>query len=182
MLDGARQAAVEGGVKLRLCRTPLEELNVDGRYDAAYGAYSVFNYLLDEDALLQTLERLRKLVLPGGVVVLDMANYAAVYGSFKKFIIRKREGNGWSVVMRTDFKIDDVRMLWHHYETNLLKMGGRTRRWKETHTLRMWAFPELRRHLVASGFGVPHLFAEMKAEAKQVSSHASRLVMVSLRQ
>jgi hypothetical protein len=110
-----------------------------------------------------------------------MANYAAIFGSYKRVITREQRGTGWSIRRRITHRVDDANMLWYHIETNRMILGGRTKAWRETHVLRMWMFPELREHLLASGFVDMRLFTRMKAGAAEASTHVPRLVVVCIR-
>lgn len=175
MLRVAQQNANERGVKLNLRRTSLEELDVVGVFDAAYSVFSVFNYILDESGFRNTLGRLKTLIRPGGLLVVDMANYASIYDSYKKVITREKRGSGWWVKLRMAHRIDDVNMLWHSDETNSMEKDGKLRYWGETHTFRMWMFPEIKGHLLASGFAKVSLFGAMKAGTEEATTHAPRL-------
>ena len=178
MLRIAQQNANERGVKLNLRRTSLEELDIVGEFDAAYSVFSVFNYILDEAGFRNTLGRLKVLIRSGGLLVLDMANYASFYDSYKKVITKERRGNGWSVRLRMAHRIDDVNMLWQNYERNRMKKDGKLKTWRETHTFRMWTFPEIKGHLLANGFAKVRLFGRMKAGTEEATTHAPRLVIV----
>ncbi|MGD1054752.1 MAG: class I SAM-dependent methyltransferase [Nitrososphaerales archaeon] len=96
----AQRNADERGVMLRLRKTSLEKLDVVGEFDAAYSVFSVFNYILHEDQLRKTLSKLRTLILPGGLLVLDMGNFASLFGRYKKVIAKERRGRGWSIRRR----------------------------------------------------------------------------------
>lgn len=181
MLKRAKQNADAKGVRLRLFRTPLNELEVDGRYDAAYSVFSVFNYLLDEEALSKALARIRSLLRPGGVLIIDTMNYASLFGVWKREISTTRKGKGWSVHRLVSHRVDDVNMLWYHAERTRMELGGGRREWNETHVFRMWTFPELRGQFQANGFPRVRLFGELRAGAKEAKTHARRLVVVAAR-
>jgi SAM-dependent methyltransferase len=179
MLEVARQNAEAKHVKLSLFRTPLDELKITGQFDAAYSIQDPFNYVLEEEELSNSLTRLRSLLQPGGVLVVDMMNFASLYGRWKETIIKDNKGDGWSVHRRVSHRVDDVNMLWYHSTINRMELGGRTKQWKETHVLRMWTFPEFRSQLIAHGFSNIHLFGELKAGTKEATTHAHRLVTVA---
>jgi SAM-dependent methyltransferase len=181
MLERARRNADEKGVKLRLVRTPLGELKVTGRFDAAYSIQGPFNYLLEEQELSNSLARSKVLLRPGGILVVDVINFAFIYGKWKKTINTTRKGKGWSIRRRTLYRVDDVNMLWYHVETNRMDLNGRTKEWKETHVFRMWTFPELRNELIANGFSDIHLFGRLRAGTKEAKIRAPRLVIVAIR-
>lgn len=181
MLDKARQNAGERGVELHLCRTSLENLDIDGEFDAAFSAFTTLNYVLDEARLSVTLGRLKSLLRPGGVLVVDSGNFAAAFGSWKRATTKTSRGKGWSVRTHTSHRLDDVNMLWYHTDRTRMKLGRRTKEWKETRVLRMWTFPELKTQLLANGFTRVRLFGRMKAGAREAKTHARRLVIVANR-
>lgn len=74
--------------------------------------------------------------------------------------------------------MDDANLLWYHDETSRMEQGGKVKAWQETHVLRMWMFPELKEHLLASGFTSVRLFGRMKVGAEEAAAHAPRLVIV----
>src|SRR5580658_941747 len=83
MLRIARRNADKRRVKLRLVRSQLSELNITGRFDAAYSVQDPFNYLLTEEELSNSLARLRSLLRPGGVLIVDIMNFASLHGRWK---------------------------------------------------------------------------------------------------
>jgi SAM-dependent methyltransferase len=178
MLKRAQQNANDRGVTIDLRKTSLERLDIVGKFDAAFSVYSVFNYILDEKRLRNTLGRIRALIRPGGLLIIDMANYASIFDSCRKVITKEREGKGWSVKMRMEHQVDDVNMIWYSYETNRIKQDSRTKTWREIHVFRMWMYPELRAHLLANGFARVRLFGQLKAGTREATTHAPRIVTV----
>lgn len=181
MLRIARRNAEERRVKLRLLRSQLSELKITGRFDAAYSVQDPFNYLLDEKELTGSLARLRFLLRPGGVLVVDIVNFASLYGRWKRVLKQTVKGKNWTVSSHVSHRVDDVNMLWHHRLAARMVLNGRTRRWKETHVLRMWTFPEFKSQLIANGFSDVHLFGSLRVGTKEAATHARRLVIVATR-
>jgi SAM-dependent methyltransferase len=181
MLDKARQNAGERGVELRLLRTSLEDLDIEGEFDAAFSVFTTLNYVLDEAKLSAALARLRSLLRPGGVLVVDSGNFAAAFGNWKRVTTKTSRGKGWSVRTHTSHRLDVVNMLWYHTDTTRMKLGHKVKEWRETRVLRMWTFPELRTQLLANGFSKIRLFGQMKAGAREAKNQARRLVIVTNR-
>ena len=179
MLKRARLNADERHLKLDLFQTPLDELAIDGRFDAAYSIQDPFNYLLKEEDLSRALARVRLLVRPRGLLIVDMINFAALYGVWRRVLTRDSSGEGWSVRRRVVHTIDDVNMLWYHRVTTVMEREGKRRRWSETHVLRMWTYPEFKRQLVANGFADVRLFGQLEAGAKEATTTAPRLEIVA---
>ena len=181
MLRIARRNAEERRVKLRLLRSQLSELKIRGRFDAAYSVQDPFNYLLEEEELSSSLARLRSLMRPGGVLVVDIMNFASLYGRWKRVLKQTVRGKNWTVRSLVSHEVDDVNMLWYHRLEARMVLDGRISRWKETHVLRMWTFPEFKNQLIANGFSDVHLFGSLKAGTKEAATHAHRLVIVATR-
>jgi hypothetical protein len=140
-----------------------------------------FNYLLTEHSLSKALSKIHKLIRPGGVLIIDTMNFASLYTVFKKRYRVSVKRKGWSLQKRVQHEIDDVNMLWYHYESNTFKLKGKLHRWSERHLLRMWTLPELRTALEEQGFTKVHAFEAMKPGAKEAKRHADRLTIVANR-
>jgi SAM-dependent methyltransferase len=179
MLAEARQNAAERRVRLNLFRSPLEELRVTGRFDAAYSILGPFSYVLTDEDLARSLARVNAVLRPGGVLIIDVMNFAWMYGRFKPVFTTVRRGKGWSVRRVVTNEVDNVNMLWHNREANQMELQGKTREWKETHVFRMWTFPEFRRQLLAGGFTGIRLFGRLEAGAEEATTQAPRLVIVA---
>ena len=145
------------------------------------GIQDPFNYVLTEEELEKSLARVKSLLRPGGLLVVDMMNFASLYGNWAEGMINDSKGDNWSIHRRISHRVDDVNMLWYHTTTNHMELDGKSREWKEEHVLRMWTFPEFRGHLLANGFSDVRLFGELKAEAEEATTHAPRLVIVANR-
>jgi 2-polyprenyl-3-methyl-5-hydroxy-6-metoxy-1,4-benzoquinol methylase len=181
MLRRARANARAAGLTIALKEASLEELEIGGRYDAAYSVCSVFNYILEGEALSRCLERLRNLIRPGGLLVVDVMNFASLLGIWKKETVLRRRGMGWRLERRVTHEVDEVKMLHYHRELNTMTRGKEMRGWRETHVLRMWTFPELRQAMEAHGFPQVHVFGQMKAGAREATTRAARLAIVAAR-
>jgi SAM-dependent methyltransferase len=181
MLSVANRNARRAGLSIRFLRGSLQAPGLKGSYDAVYSIQDPFNYLLTERSLSKALSKIRMLIRPGGVLVVEVMNFASLYGRYKKQINASTKGKGWSLQRRVRHEIDDVNMLWYHHESNVLKLNSKLRRWSETHLLRMWTYPELRRTLELEGFTKIRLFGKMKPGIKEAGRHANRLVIVANR-
>ena len=171
----------ERRVTLNLFRTPLEELRVAGRFDAAYSILGPFSYVLTDEDLARSLAGVSALLRPGGIVVIDVNNFASMYVRFRPVYTTARRDKGGSVQTVVTSEIDDVNMLWYRKEANKMELHGRSSEWKETHVFRMWTFPEFRRQLLASGFTGIRLFGRLEAGAEEATTQAPRLVIVAER-
>jgi SAM-dependent methyltransferase len=181
MLRVAKRNARTAGLDARFSRGSLESPGLRGRFDAVYSILDPFNYLLTERSLSKALSKIHKLIRPGGVLIIDTMNFASLYTVFKKRYRVSVKRKSWSLQKRVQHEIDDVNMLWYHYESNTFKLKGRPHRWSERHLLRMWTLPELRTALKEQGFTKVHAFEAMKPGAKEAKRHADRLTIVANR-
>jgi SAM-dependent methyltransferase len=181
MLRVAKSNTRTAGLGVRFSRGSLEAPGLRGRYDAVYSILDPFNYLLTERSLSKALSKIHKLIRPGGVLIIDTMNFASLYTVFKKRYRVSAKGKDWSLQRRVRHEIDDVNMLWYHYESNAFKLKGKLHRWSERHLLRMWTFPELRTALEEQGFTKVLAFEAMKLGAKEAKRHADRLTIVANR-
>ena len=181
MLRVAKRNARTAGLDVRFSRGSLESPGLGGRYDAVYSILDPFNYLLMERTLSKALTKIHTLVRPGGVLITGTMNFASLYTVFKKSYGFSVKRKGWSLQKHVRHEIDDVNMLWYHYESNTLKLKAKLHRWSERHLLRMWTFPELRTALGERGFTKVRLFEEMKPGAREAKHHADRLTIVANR-
>lgn len=180
MLSRAKRIASQRHVRLDLVQTPLDELRgLNGKFDAAYSIQDPFNYLLKEEEVSRALARIRSLLRPEGLLVIDMMNFTSLYGRWKRVIRKETHGDNWSIRRKVEHEVDDVNMLWYHKVTNLMKLNGKTSKWKETHVLRMWTYPEMSRLLTVNGFRRPRLFGGLEAKMEEATTSARRLVIIA---
>lgn len=179
-LKRARENAEKRSLQLKLVQTSLQEVNVEGSFDAVYCVQALY-YLSNENELSGALTKIESLIRPGGILIIDTGNFISIFGTYKKVRKMSAHGEDWWIRRTVNHKIDDVNMLFYHMESNVMKIQGKIRKWRETHVLRMWTFPELRVQLTNHGFSNIHLYGQQKARAKEATDHAPRLVLVATR-
>ncbi len=179
-LERARENAEKRSLRLKLVRTSLQEINVEGPFDAAYCVQALY-YLSNEEELSNALTKIQFIIRPGGILIIDTGNFMSIFGIFQRVRKMQARGKDWWVKRTVIHKIDDVNNLCYHTEHNIMKVNGRIHKWRETHVLRMWTFPELRVQLANHGFTKIHLFGQQKARTKEATDHAPRLVLVATR-
>ncbi len=180
MLSRAREKAETRSIKINLVRAPIQKFILKDHFDAAYCVQALY-YILNEQDLSGMLTKMKALIRPGGIFIIDTGNFISIFGTYEKVRSFNRRGKNWQIRRRVANKVDDVNMLFHHIESTVMKLNGKTRSWKETHILRMWTFPELRIQLLEHGFSNIRLFGQQKAGSKEATWHAPRLVIVAKR-
>lgn len=77
MIRKTEENAAEWGVELPTVVSDWRELseNVDGEFDAIVCLGNSFTHLFDENDRIETLKQFRKVLRPGGILVIDQRNY-----------------------------------------------------------------------------------------------------------
>ncbi len=179
MIKRGRSNARERGVNISLYTSPLEDLSVSGNFDAAYSVFGVVSYVLSEDELARLFNQLGTVVRKGGLLIIDVFNFASLFKTWKDVTKNTEHGKGWRIERTESHRVDEINMLMYHEENTRMTLNGKTKHWKETHLFRMWSFPELRNQLLSHGFSHIRLFCEMKARSPEVATAAQRLVIVA---
>ncbi len=179
MIKRGRSNARERGVDITLYTSSLESLSVSGDFDAAYSVFGVVSYVLNEDELARLFSQLGTVVRKGGLLIVDVFNFASLFKTWKDVIKKTESGKGWRIERTESHRVDEINMLMYHEEDTRMTLRGKTKHWKETHVFRMWSFPEFRNQLLSHGFSHIRLFGEMKARSPKISTAAQRLVIVA---
>ena len=66
--------------KIETCHSKLQDLSLDKTYDTVLCVFSVFCYITDYHELKMALEKLSKMVKPGGYAFIDVPSYLAFSG------------------------------------------------------------------------------------------------------
>lgn len=72
MIDRARRKARAQGLGIEYHVADAAEVDLGGRYDAAYSFFDSLNYIVEPERLALALSRVRKHLEPGGVFVFDL--------------------------------------------------------------------------------------------------------------
>lgn len=101
MVRVAKRNARRAGLSIRFSRGSLQAPGLKGSYDAVCSIQDPFNYLLSGRSLTQALSRIHNLIRPGGVLVVEVMNFASLYGRFKKHYDTSTKGKGWALQSST---------------------------------------------------------------------------------
>lgn len=110
MLDHARGRARDAGLDIRWVHGPMQDLagQVEGPFDAILCLGNSLPHLLDSHQLTRALAGFAKLLAPGGVVVLQLLNYARVLDNQERIVGITRKGDA-EYVRFYDFLEDLIR-------------------------------------------------------------------------
>lgn len=145
-LDVARRDAAARGVDVELLEGDLRALPVDGPFDAVVCWFTSFGYF-DDEGNVGVLREFRRVLRPGGVLVLETLSHDAYVRTFTQapdaIVV---DAGGDLLVDRNDFDVDTGCIVCHR-----VTVRGAERR--EAHfAIRLPTIPEWRRFLADAGF------------------------------
>ncbi len=117
------------------------------RCDAVVGLGEVVTYVRGGLPLLSRFfARVHAALAPGGLFVFDFMESA----TGRTFATKRREGDGWSLAASADY--DRALRALTRRMTIVRRVGGRTRRSRETHRVHIYTRREIRTALARAGF------------------------------
>lgn len=145
MLAQARRSACREGLDVQWVLSPMQELagHVAGEFDAVLCMGNSIPHLLEQADLEAALRGFRRLVRPGGAVVIQLLNYSRLLGRGERIVGIERQGEA-EYVRFYDFLDGRVRF-------NILEIKGGRHRLHST-LLRAYTREELSRALKRCGF------------------------------
>jgi len=95
MLHQARKHCEENNVKVSFVKSTMEELdgNLQGNYEAIFCLGNTFPHLLDEMSMNIALENFFNLLIPEGILVIQLLNYAKIYAAQNRIVGIHQDGN-----------------------------------------------------------------------------------------
>ena len=168
MLYVAREKARRSGLQVSYVCQDMSKLTLHRPVDAVLCMCDGFNYILTEEKLKQTLERVHRYLNPGGILVFDISSY---------YKLSSVLGN--RVMADTN---EDVSLIWlNHFdkEAQLLEMNltffekqdELYRRTEETHIQRAWHMDIMMEILNSCGFFAVVTYAPNGLAAPTKRSH-----------
>jgi len=145
-LEVARREAASRGVDVELVEGDLRALPVDGPYDAVVCWFTSFGYF-DDAGNLDVLREFRRVLRPGGVLVLETLSHDAYVRTFTEApdaIVVDADGD--LMVDRNAFDVDTGCIVCHR-----VIVRGAERR-EARFAIRLPTLPEWRRFLADGGF------------------------------
>lgn len=132
--------------RARFMVASLADLKVP-RCDAVVGLGEVVTYVGGGlPALSRFFARVHDALEPGGLFVFDFMQSA----TGRTFATKTHEGDGWSMAVRADY--DRASRTLTRRMAIVRRIGGRTRRSRETHRVHIYSRREIRTALVRAGF------------------------------
>lgn len=160
MLQHCRDRLAGEGFTTPLQHASMEELEADAEFDALIAFDSVVCYLHEPERLVPVLERFRRALRPGGVLVIDNWN---MLGNWELLTRPQRLSFGDGQLRlegEERSRYESFRSLWHMELDVRVTEGRRTYPFRHTETLRAMTPGELREALLRAGFTALELFAD----------------------
>ncbi len=155
-LDEAREAARGRGVKIRWRRADMRELPYSEEFELVVSLYNAWGYFEEEDDNFAVLEGIRKALVPGGCLFLDLLCATAVRGDVGQMQLERK---GFTLDERVEYDGERKRLLMHH---NLTRRGETA---YYLHSLRLYEPEELAEMLERAGFAVEGQWGEFDGRA-----------------
>ena len=165
-------AAAGRGGGPRYVRGDMRRVPLRGPFDAATLFFTSFGYFAAEEEDRRVLGELRRLLRPGGVLLLDGANRSHVLANLVPESIDEVEG--FRIRARRRITPDGTRV---EKQVVLERPDGGTREYVES--VRLYAPEELAAHLEAEGFRIEARYGDLAGTAWDEGS--PRLVLVGRR-
>lgn len=133
-------------------RGGFADIEPEPRFDLVVAMNGPFAYLLStaerEDAARRAFGALR----PGGILVLDLANFPWVLKNYRAPSHDRRTIDGVTVTRIPTHSLDFHRCVWTHTDLFVVQGGDEDGAFEKVHPLSMLGFPEVARVLELSGF------------------------------
>jgi ubiquinone/menaquinone biosynthesis C-methylase UbiE len=168
-LELARKDAAERRVYVDYVHGDMRALPFSQQFDAVLCFFTAFGYF-DDAGCRKTLEEFRRVLHPGGRVLIDINNIWAILRGFTPAVIEERDG----ALLIDRRRIDPVAS--RVVSERIVVRGGNTKR--AEYFVRFFTFTELRDWLLAAGFASVEAFGE---DGQPLNADHRRLIAVARR-
>ena len=158
MIDLAAKKAQTLGLSVDFVFSPVESFRCDHRFDAVLCMFAVFSYLMNDDAINQTLATIHHHLSPHGILIFDFWNAAVCGRAFEKYRVKDIE--------HQEGRLLRISQTAHHPDRHLLEVAIKCLHIKdrqilqevrETHWMRYYSLSEIKAKLSAHHFEIVEL-------------------------
>jgi len=180
MLAECRRKLSAGGLRADVRLADMLHLDAEGAFDAALCMTSVLCYLLDPADIVSALKRLARALRPGGLLVIENANFCAQwYCSDEPFRAVREDGD-----MRIDYSehhwYEDFTSIYHIDIAAKVKAPGRDYEFSREEVLRAMTVGEMTAYLREAGFGDVSAYPSFDRSLAQ-ETNSDRMILLALR-
>lgn len=158
MLHRAREVLTAAGVSAGLVRGDLRTLPFAGEFDAALCLESPLAYLHEDADLAAALGELRRCLVTGARLIVDVYDYPAALGEGSVAPVETYFATAWgSVTVRETHRYDRAGRFWHMTQAFTVDHAGQTDAFTEDIVLRIRSAAEYVAALERAGFVIEEL-------------------------
>lgn len=155
----ARRKAKKTRARVRLLRGDMRSFDLGRTFDAAICMFGAFGYLLKTNEVLRCLRSVRRHIAPSGVFAFEFWQGSAAKPPPHQSWFHK-VGPQFELVRLAESRFDRrTRLLPVEFRFFVFKGRRVLDRFQETHTVRTYHIPEMRRLLRRAGFALEGAFA-----------------------
>lgn len=153
MLGILESKASEAGVQIKPNIARFSELNFDSEYDAVISIFTAFQHVTELGEIERSLAAIYRALIPGGVAVIDVANFFYLMDKYEKVQVDGGTRGGKSFHRVVSHEIDAGEGLLHHNETTTFVLdNGSSRGFSENFALKVYGPHEFEMRLRFAGF------------------------------
>jgi SAM-dependent methyltransferase len=155
MIEQARAKAGAAGLEIRFEIADMRELalELDAHFDAVLCMFASIGYMPDAEALGEALRAMRRRLRPGGVLIFDFWNAAAVVRDYEPYRLKRATtASGRSVTRLSTVTVDNVSQVCSIRLEGFVRQGSQILgEFDELHRLRFYSQKEMSNHVRQSG-------------------------------
>jgi SAM-dependent methyltransferase len=174
---GRRDTPRVSGCKLKWIDQGMEELEATEEYDAIISIFTSFGYFLDPTVDIDVLKRFHKALKPGGLLLIDIDNWAAIDRSHHEIKEIVNVNGGTAIVRRID-GVEDRGIGKRRLTQFVLEHAGSVRSLPLV-TVQMYRDDELSGHLTACGFSVRETYGDYDTTVPYSPNNSDRLIILA---
>jgi ubiquinone/menaquinone biosynthesis C-methylase UbiE len=180
MLRECRRKLAQAGLHAQLERTDMLELRAEDAFDAALCMTGTLCYLLEADRIVAALDRLRRALRPGGVLVIENANLCAQWYCHDEPFRAVRQEGDMRIAYSERHWYEDFPSVYHIDLDARVEEGGCSYEFRREEMLRAMTVGEVTAYLRAAGFGEVRAYPSFDLSlAKEKNS--DRMVLLAVK-
>ena len=180
MIEVSRERAQAAGGMVAFRQGDMRNLQLEGpAFDAAVCLFDSIGYVQTNEAVGEVFAAVRRLVKPGGLLLIEFWHAAAMIGRHSPLTLRRRQTPDAEIVRLAETTLDYSRQLAHvDYTLFELRRDGTYDESRETHVNRYFLVQEMAALLEAAGLEPVRWFAGY-SESEAISNETFHVLSLS---